>query len=203
MAFPTTGVLDDFNRANGPAGSAWTSPVAFEAAIFEVVSNKASDFGDGGGYWDASTFGPDSEVYVDVATVNLMAKSLVLRVGSPGSSYNGYRTRFVNTTSLTVNRVDAGTSTQLGASISYTIASGDSVGFEVIGSDLAVYKKTGGSWSSIDTRSDSTHTSAGYIGWFGADGDDLLDNFGGGTVDGGVTASARNLYVSRSNYVLA
>ena len=79
---PTTPVLDNFNRANGGVGSNWSliRPTGFggmnvsgNAAVDASASSFAWD------YWNAGSFGPDSEAYVTVATY---AAADTIRIGA-------------------------------------------------------------------------------------------------------------------------
>jgi hypothetical protein len=81
MTFPTTPILDDFNRANeGPPPSAnWS---AYHASWgfgdgLEVVSNqcKGNSYNLCGDWWSVETFGSDCEVYVTIATFRRRNKS--------------------------------------------------------------------------------------------------------------------------------
>ena len=65
MPFPTTSVLDNFNRADGGIGSNWTSP----SNSWEVVSNKARQNSGEWVYWNATNFGNDQEVFVTLDTL--------------------------------------------------------------------------------------------------------------------------------------
>lgn len=180
MPFPMTSVLDDFNRADGAIGSAWTGSLYSGEAAPAVDANTA--YGDGGwrsAYWNARTFGPDTEVRCVTSGGRL---SLALRGTSPGASFSGYEVH-VNRTANTViiSSASGGSWTTLGSSISVTFTTGDGVGVEMIGSTINVYRYTGGSWSSIGSRTDSTNTGAGYIG-IELDNAARLDDFGGGTL---------------------
>jgi hypothetical protein len=199
MAFPTTGLLDDFNRANGllVTGNWSNDTFNFGATsnALTVNSNQATpeNASYGEAYWNPTTFGPDSEVFVTYATAahNGGDWGVGLRATNPDSvNVDGYRCavfQLAGNDEVKLYRVDNGVATQLGVTITQNFSVGDSFGAEMIGSTLQVYIKTGGSWSSIGSRSDGTYTGAGYIGMYtfstGANG--RLDDFSGGTVVGG------------------
>ena len=72
MAFPTTPVLDDFNRANeNPLDNGtWTIPSG--AQIMRIISNAAVPTAVAGAsvaYWSVGAFGPASEVYSTVTVL--------------------------------------------------------------------------------------------------------------------------------------
>ncbi len=201
MAFPTTSVLDNFNRADEAplANSTWTTPLDGSNSL-ALISNKVG-YGGGAGalaeaYWSASTFGPDAEAYVDLVTRGTEGQysSLWLRVVSPNTgSLSGYRARFNffgagDVVELHSFTADAGTSlTNL--NITPNLAAGDAYGFEVISNHLTVYKRVSGIWSSVGTFDDSTNAGAGYIGLTAGTNTWVGDNFGGGTVVTGATTA--------------
>jgi len=199
-AYPTTGILDNFNRANeGPPPSASWSDLYGLGADYQlkVVSNQAvpnaldpaNDRATN--YWNPTTFGPDCEVYCTIATETLIdigEIGLWVRATGVGSiaTVSGYYVEYDRTTGgdhFDVIRVDNEAETQLGASISQELSAGDSFGVSMIGDTITVWYKSGaGAWTNIGERTDSTYQDAGYIGiiwWDSTDG--VLDNFGGGT----------------------
>jgi len=202
MTFPTTGVLDDFNRADQTEnlGSNWTVPLVNGQGSPGIISNTLYDASpNDSAYWNPITPGPDSEVYIDVSTkqTNNTSINLELRVVDPGlTTRDGYDIRMrasATTDAFQIRRIDNGTATALGADFSQEWSAGDSWGFEAIGSTLAAYYKTGGSWAQLGTRTDSTYSAAGRIGIITNDATWRGDNFGGGTVvaEGGQPAMLR------------
>ncbi|GAG87647.1 unnamed protein product [marine sediment metagenome] len=93
MAFPTTGLLDDFNRGNtGPPPSAdWEQLVDVGEGEWKVVGTEcvvdSVDLGIGTNYWDKTSFGPDSECYATVITkaANNYSISIWARIDNEGS----------------------------------------------------------------------------------------------------------------------
>jgi hypothetical protein len=182
MAFPTTSILDNFNRADGDVGSNWGAPAWIDTVRLAISTNQVqfNDAG-GGGYYNVSTYGPDSEVYITITTLS-GSLELYLRLDTPGAAANGYRLRFRSAfAQLLYYRLDGGVATQLGATDTLTLSSGDSVGGDMVGSTLTAYTNQG-AWGSISTRTDTTYTAAGYIGIDGSATAMLADNFGGGTI---------------------
>jgi hypothetical protein len=77
--FPSTSVLDGFNRANGALGGSWVD----QTSGFTINSN-ALVAGSGDSYieWNGATYGPNQEVFVTLSTIiasgpehNLMLKT--------------------------------------------------------------------------------------------------------------------------------
>lgn len=197
-AFPTTGLLDNFNRANeGPPPSTnWTGPVQTGEEGLRVVGNQCDDSTDtakaGSGVW-VGDFGPDSECFSTIAVVptSTQGQAHFLRVVSPNTAgVDGYLSAYINLVAGIYNsylsyRLDNNAYTQLGANDALTtLGVGDDVGAEMIGSAIKVYRRVGaGSWTEETTaaRTDSTYTAAGRIG-LRLDNQPEADDFGGGTV---------------------
>lgn len=182
MAFPTTTLLDDFNRANAsPPSASWSGPI-FGANHLAVSSNTCVGNGGASGsdYWN-TTVGPDTEVWAKFAT---LGGYLYVRMKDPGSgTSDGYVvTPSTVSGNCTVCRIDNGALTQLGSGLGSAAANGDVIGLEIISDTLQAYKN-GSAWST--TRSDSTYSVAGYIGIYASSASTVIDDFGGGTVDGG------------------
>lgn len=195
MAFPVNGVLDAFGSSSTPP-TGWTNSISTANGGLATDGSgvvKPATAGDGtsNGWWNAGTFGPDCESYCTVSTkpADGSPTFVYARIASPGTaSPNGYLLRVTaaaGTDTWEICRIDSGTITVLGAAGSQEIASGDKMGLEIVGSTLtAYYKAVAGSWGSLFSRTDSTYSSAGYIGlglWFYATG--RADDFGGGALD--------------------
>jgi hypothetical protein len=189
--FPTTGVIDDFNRADENLSSGnWASPTYSGDIAPAVFSNQVrssssgSSFADA--YWAATTFGPDCEAYFTISTLPSGTEIIYLdiRIQSPGTSGMDCYEVVWDASSATarIYRIDDGTNTLLGSTVSVAYNAGDGYGFGVIGSSITLYRRVSGVWSSQATRTDSTYSSAGNIG-LGCQAQTVrLDDFGGGTV---------------------
>lgn len=195
MAFPTTGILDDFNRTNEgpPPSSNWTTVNGTGHVVSSnQLANSAADHSESA--WDVSTYGPDCELYYDIATKPGTGKwcDIDVRVGSLVASWSGYQAELTNnsgTDAIDIYRNDAGSYTVLGSSISQEFTAGDGFGVDMVGTTLTIYRRSSGIWSSLGTRTDATYGSAGYLMVGAGDTTTVrLDNVGGGTVvaEGGV-----------------
>jgi hypothetical protein len=188
MTFPVSSVLDNFDRANGAVGSSWSKIWSGDLSLY-VNTNAVANDGSAGwsnGGWNPGTFGADCEAYLTLTTVNTSGMNLYARMSALNTAGgpNGYRLSYNGDGTWNIQRLDAGSTTTLGAAnIARTIANGAAVGLEIVGATLTFYyKASGGSWSAVTTRTDATYRDAGYIGmefqgntWRG-------DNFGGGTI---------------------
>ena len=195
MAFPTTAVLDNFNRTDeNPVGNGnWSGPLFSGDPQCRLLSNELGTSADfSSSYWSAATFGGACEVYATNTGTGL-AKALFLRIANPNNaSMDGYELNCSHSgNTLGVYRVDDKAETLIGSTFSQAVGVGAAYGLEANGSTLTVYyKASGGSWTSLGTRSDSTYSAAGNLGVFLANGDDDIDDFGGGTM---VAAGGRGL----------
>ncbi len=192
MAFPTTGLVDQFNRANeGPPPSAnWTTSTGLNG--LQVDTNQVrSSSGTSFGFWNAATFGPDSECYCTIPTkganTQLCAVYVRLKDDSSFATLDGYTAFFTvvsggNNDTITVQRIDNGVGTNLGSTITQEFSSGDALGMDMVVSTINVYYKSGaGAWTNVGNRSDSTYADAGHIGLAIAGTTYRVDDFGGGT----------------------
>jgi len=208
MAFPTTGILDNFNRGNSASlGSNHTEGDIISPDNFKILSNVCEN---GGGAnltastrWNVETFGPDSETFCTMLTVPVFSgdrNSLAGRIVQPGAGVDGYGLsvrKGVSDTEFRIQRIDDAVTTDLGSGVVVTIADTDKVGLEIIGTTLKGYLDTGSGFVEKISRTDSNHSAAGNIGLYSWEQPSTggikmqLDDFGGGTV---VVAGAGTRY---------
>jgi hypothetical protein len=190
MAFPTTGVLDDFERPNeNPLGNGnWTGPaVGFVNQLKIHLTEGRAIVTDtsAGSYWSANTYGPAFEIWTTLA--DLPANDyLGWAVSNPGTSgWTGYYIDVNHGLDTVQVRTQ---SAQIGADITgVAFANGDSIGLEYSGGVLTVYRKpSGGSWGAVGNRSDSTYIASTGNLWLGTSTGSFSE-FGGGTLAAGTT----------------
>jgi len=197
--FPTTGILDTFDRANATTlGANWSLLHDWNSWVVDwgITGNLCYNPDTGGyceQYYNVSTFGPDSEVYVTLSTITPQGTAdgtgLDLRAQQPGANYDGYTlycNHQPNPNTWRIDTVTNAVSTTLGAAVDRAMANGYKMGFEIIGSVLTGYIDTGGGWSTVLTRTDTgnLYPNAGYLGGYGT-GLEITwrwNDFGGGTV---------------------
>lgn len=199
--FPSTPILDDFNRADQDLSGNWTVPLrGSSTGTPRIVSNVAREDDTGvnsSAYWNVTTFGDDQEVHgiMAVATdgddweLHFCAQQVG---GSTLDSYTSECDESAGIDRLRTYRVDNDTSTQLGTTDNRAHAGGDSLGGETFGNAVRQYHKTGGTWSLVRSVDDTTYR-GGYIGFNIEDTAASLDDFGGGTT---VTFSP---YIDKAN----
>lgn len=196
MAFPTTGLVDDFNRANGALGANWANSIdgGGSGTGWKIVSNHAENDNTNlfeSSYYSASTFGPNTEVYFTKLEAVAAAKQTFVwaRITSPGASVNGYLVRFGSSgdsTDCGIEKLVAGVNSSIGSTFVKQVAINDIVGLEVIGTSIKAYVNAVQVGS---TQTDSSHSGAGSIGMQCRDGTVSIDNFSGGSVVAAVSAA--------------
>lgn len=202
MTFPTTSILDDFNRGDtGPPPSAsWVTPAAAVGGLKVISSQLASD-DDSYGYRSAwnTAYGPDCEFYATCAAATNGTTQFELYIRMDSNQLANYFTSGDGYVLIvSVNSGGAGAfeldkvSTGVFSTLDFTnltFVSGDSFGIQMIGSALkAFHKPAAGSWTEILSVTDGTFSGAGYTGLMINDAVGRLDNFGGGTLSLGPVA---------------
>jgi len=196
VTFPTTGTLDDFNRANTgpPPSSNWSTDVrGFGDQGMKVASNVCvpnSGASPASTWWNPGTFAAAQECLVKINALLTSGQNAGLFariVGPGGAGPDSYQVDWLYssgaTDTIAIQRMDNGVFTQLGASISQDFSAGDSIGIECNGSTIAAYRKpSAGSWGSIGNRTDSTYSAAGYIGMYFESAAGSFEDFGGGAI---------------------
>lgn len=190
MAFPTTGVLDNFNTGasqNLTSRAGWNVAVLVSGSTYltDGTPTAATITVPGGNWW--GTTWVDSEVFVTLTTFTPATDrfDLCARITNGGANPTMYALRLANsgTNDFQIGKFSASASfTALGTLQSQVITNGDSIGLSVIGSQVTSYYKSGaGAWTQMDTLSDSSITGAGGIGFkHGLTVTNTVDNFGGG-----------------------
>ena len=199
MAFPTTGILDNFNRGDeGPPPSAsWITPLTSYYTGMSVSGNQCvSAAAPSAAAW-GTQFGPDSEIYFTVASLGADAFiDIFIRLNDLdfGASVDYYYFSIAHSGGTTydwyVYQVVDGVLTQKDTG-SFTLNDGDSVGMSAVGTTIkALHKPSAGAWTELSSITDSGVAGAGYISfaWQGA-GTLTIDDFGGGDATAGPTAA--------------
>ncbi len=183
-AFPSTPVLDNFNRANGPIGPPWVDAtsglnVSSNALTQSVVTNST--------VWNGGTFGSNQEAYFKFVTASPTAveQNLMLKVqGTTWSSghievaYNANQSKVnVNTYASSQGWVGRGSVNGV------TFAAGDQFGARVDSVGVVHVHKNGVELGSVSAAAWPFATGGGRIGLTLSEiNGSVLDDFGGGTV---------------------
>jgi len=198
MAFPTTGILDNFNRASlGANWTAYYNTISIQSSTV-LRGDTASDQNVAG--WNVATYGPDVELYATIATKS--AESIRLWFSRGGGGFQGYFVEAETSAgNLNLRRVDNPGETTLRTVSSITWASGDAFGVSAIGSTFKLYRKpSGGSWGQVGAdATDTTYTGNSSFTldiWNDGAANCRLDDFGGGTV----VVSGLSIPVAMANF---
>jgi len=204
MAFPTTGLLDAFTRANeDPLASGWLGPVRPAVNSARLVSNEVRQqvAGDGTTYFNTS-YAADQEAWFLVNTLPGSGGSISLlgRIRDPGLGTDDfYQWTYTVGTGWRMFVVIDDAYTQLGSTVSTpAMSAGEKIGLELTTNSQKGYHYTAGSWSVITTTTDSQIATGGFIGIEMADATAAVDDFGGGNIGSGA-GTPPTLRVMRSN----
>lgn len=196
MAFPTTGILDSGVGSDAePITGSWSQPLFTGELGLRRTSNRIApnSAGAGNAWWNAAEFGPGSEVYCEVGVMPTTGQfiQMFVRLQNEGGSNppgpDAYMARMIGNSSgaETVRLYErlSGTATALGADItSESFVVGDAFGLEVSGTSITAYRRSGGVWASIGTRTSGGVSAAGPIGLELEGSGIRVVNFGGGTI---------------------
>ena len=194
MSFPTTPILDNFNRPDcGPPLSAnWTDDAMNSGSLgLEVVSNQCKSTVNGNlanAMWNITPFGPRCEVYARVTVLPDIGQScgVFLRLTNPTTpDVAGYYLEWGNYiagATLTIYRLDPGGMPVILIEVPCSINAGDCIGLRADGDVLTAYRTVNGAWQVVYSTIDATYTTRGYIGIMLQSEVALgrMDNFGGG-----------------------
>lgn len=172
--FPTTDVLDGFNRADeNPLsdGGAWNGPTRDNFELLRVVSNQAAHH-DGTGaqgamYRDDQVHARPLEVFITCtvrSTGDFGIDYCIQNPGGPGT-LDGYRWQ-TNGAVLQLYRITNGTFLKISGDYAINAVDGDSLGVRLRADGVhELYYQTGGVWSLVDdTIDDDTYTD-GFVGF--------------------------------------
>jgi hypothetical protein len=183
------GLLDDFNRADGPLGPNWTPALSTLEPEPVISGNRIVGSGNNNssGYWNKAMFGPDSEVSMGVAPSVSGEHDPIIRATSFNPSQvpnDGY---LLQTFASQVNLFRAnGSGGLIGIGSVSGLSPFNGVRLTAIGNVITAYVRLGGIWVQQIQVTDTTWPGAGYIGFLmGQDAAAYIDDFSGGTIGGG------------------
>jgi hypothetical protein len=183
MAFPTTGILDNFDRTNDatpPPGANWSTVYnGHTIAGNQLVGFTAGDANVSA--WIAATYGPGIEAYITCGDSGGYSGLYIL---DPTLDH-GYSIGRVDATHWAIYRADtAGTDETAIGTYSLTVGSNYSIGIYYDAAAETIYfyhKASGGSWTEVNHVADSTYPDMNTLQVFSFS-TVALDNFGGGSV---------------------
>lgn len=203
-AFPTTSILDNFDRSNEDldVSASWTQ--IGNADDLKVISNvvgctATAPYGYAGDYWDDATF-TDSEAFATISTLPATDGNVLVCLRTTATDLltsDGYSIQYTVLTGaandeLRLFRIDNGVGTQIGSTSTADVAAGTQIGLSAIGSTITGYKDG----VEFASGTDTTYGGAGYLSVLVKDTTTRLNNFGGGTyIPPAVTPARRRVIV--------
>jgi hypothetical protein len=186
--FPSTSVLDNFNRANGVIGANWTGDTG--KGNYLIASNLLDVVTGGRLLWKPSTFGVSQQAFVTISGIDRLSKSqgLVLKVQTGSNTTPGAIVVIYDATSgkvrLSTRRLDDTIVTQYADTVA-VFANGDQLGAQVLASGKVNIYKNGILIASITLNAKDQaffNSKGGRIGLTAVAGSrtTIFDNFGGG-----------------------
>ncbi len=186
--FPTTSVLDNFNRPNGVLGSNWKGT----SSSYRIVGNQVDVRRNGATYWK-DAFGVNQEAFVTLSSVDLAGKeqNLLLKVqGQYGPNWGegvieALYDATTNTVTIWTFRLDT-LKWYSYAPITVSFANGDQFGARALSSgEVIIYKNGIEVGYVILNAADQAffNPKGGYVGLWFIDADNaFFDDFGGGSL---------------------
>lgn len=178
----TTGVLDNFNRANGAPGASWAS-----VTDLAIVSN-AIEASAGFGFmaW-ASDFTGDHEAFFTIGGLSAGAITGPL-VGFDAGALNGYVVQYQHAVpQVQIVRLDGGSGTVLKTISVASLSNGTKIGARINGTNIEAFLDTGSGWTLIGFAVDPTYRNA-EVGFMIEADANSVDDFGGGLIANAYTA---------------
>ena len=181
-AFPTTNVLDNFNRADGIIGTNWVE----ETSGYNIAGDQLDVTSGGSIYWNAKPFGEDQEAFITLVNIDPSSEEidLMLKWGAVDQDYRVLEVWYQPSSS----RVQVWTHApredwvQRGDNIPATFAPGDQFGARAQANGMVDVYQNGTLLATRDVSAWRYAAEGGSIGlWMINAGNMVLDDFGGGT----------------------
>ncbi len=185
--FPSTAVIDNFNRANGAIGGSWTAQTSGLAINSNRLVQTTSGFNTI--IWNGAIFGADQEAYVTIAALTPLAPEydLVMKVQGTSATSAQLEVRYDDQ----VKQLKVSTYTSAGgwvrqATLNQTFVAGDRLGARAYANGTVDVYRNGTKVTTVSITSWAYATAGGRIGMtLGLVTSSAFDDFGGGTVASG------------------
>ena len=196
-SFPSTGIVDNFNRANGPLGTNWSG----NTTGYAIISNQLDVGATQDIYWNVSSFGANQEAFVTLSTIDPNATEIGLILKAQSNSGVGAGLMEVlykpsgNYAQVWTYRNTSEGWKQRGTNIPVTFSAGDQFGAQAKANGQVDVYRNGTLLATRDVTAWSYYAASGYIGLFNIGASNaVLENFGGGTANSisTVTPTATN-----------
>jgi hypothetical protein len=189
--FPTTPILDDFNRSDESPisdGGKWSYPLLLGDGFFSLVSHQLIST-NGSAIWTDQTWS-NVECYFTIPNtlVPVAGFSILTNVVGLGASpypncidigYNFYGVGD-SLNYWEINGFNGHSGRVIADFRNQQLIAGDTVGARVLNGSITIFRKTGGVWSIVGTVAGLGSFSAGWIGIDASQSGTAFTDFGGG-----------------------
>jgi len=197
---PPAGVLDTFDRANGPIGAGWSG----NTGAYLIAGNQLDVAGNGSIFWNSLTFGADQEVFVSLVSIDpgTGTTSLLLKSQSSTTATAGVIRVFYSPATQTAQvwtYAPAQGWVQRGSAIPVAFSNGDRFGARARSDGWVEVLRNGVVVGSRDASAWTFSAAGGSLGiWMANATNTLLDDFGGMTIDAPMSLAAPSLSESEA-----
>jgi hypothetical protein len=190
-SFPSTAVLDNFNRANGAIGSNWSGGISG----YNISTNQLHITSGGDIYWNPTNFGSNQEAYETLTNIDTSGSEidLLLKAQNLGYSGNGELEVSYDPVGHQISvwtYTNTGGWVQQGSNIPITLINGDQFGARALVDGTVGVYRNGLLLGTRNVASWPYYTAGGYVGlWTVNASATVIDDFGGGGVVSGPVAT--------------
>ena len=205
-AFPSTAILDDFDRPDAGLGLPWTGDttgLAVDAGTLKLVAPAGS------GLWTGATFGPNPEAYVSFAVAPTASTSvaLVLKAQGNGIGDGALRVRYGPTAGEVTIETSAGGNWQTwGSPIPVQLGATDQFGARAYWNGVVQVLKNGALFGTRSIEGSPLAAAGGRVG-VAVEGPTgmRLDDFGGGdmVINGNHPPQAEMIFPQNGDFYAA
>ena len=183
-AFPSSSLLDDFQRGNGTIGANWSGATSGYAIVANQLHVGAGDLPI---YWQVASYGSNQEAFVTLNTVDAGASEMDLLLKVQGSGWGSGALEIWYQAAGGVVQVwtyaAAQDWQQRGTNIPVTFANGDRFGARAKADGTVEVYRNGALLGSTSVAAWPFYASGGRVGlWMINAAAAVLDDFGGGDV---------------------
>jgi glucose/arabinose dehydrogenase len=183
-AFPTTPIVDTFDRANGPIGPSWSGGTGG----FDIFSNSMRVLtADGSVVWNAASLGPNQEAYVTVKTLATSAVETDVLLKVQGLSWDTgcievWYDRAASAVRVVTYEVGGGW-VDRGILNGVTLVNGDQFGARAMANGIVEVFRNGTKLGEVSVATWPHAQQGGRIGFYFVGAvNELVDDFGGGNI---------------------
>lgn len=186
MASPTTGILDNFNRANGDVGSNWNPTDGLTVSNNTCVGNSTANVVT----WVANSFGTNQECYFTITAMTGQDLDIILKCATAGTYTGGCIEIYLNaaTGAGDVEYYNSGWGTVPSSSFS-GFQVGDQFWAQAKSDGHIIVYRNGTQLVDVDANSVFAGSKTGYIGIWNPVAENGIDDFGGGDIVSGQPAN--------------